>query len=263
MAKKQGQDFEWSVLYLATKDLKSGVDKDTFVEAAKNYRGTTTAVRKGAENAVGLIEKEYGKITKAIKMSGGVEPKCDIVFIAGGTKIRCSLKFGGNIQLSSAGVSKTVQFLENVIENYSEQTGKDKKLCEESLKILTKFSNEYGNLGKMKQNLASKKMANARIYDAQLKKILGSRTDTDAESEELKLAIIREAVTGSYQFGKNSDLTADHILSEDSLKKIDKSLLKKISNVTSARLALKGRGKDKAGMRLNEIVVRLDANVKL
>jgi hypothetical protein len=264
MAKKQGQDFEWSVFYMAAKDLKSGVDKTTFVEASKNYRGTTADVRKAADNAVKLVNDEYGKITKVEKMSGGKEPKCDIMFIAGGKKIKCSLKYGGSVQLSSAGVSKTVEFLTMVIENYSEQTGKDKKLCEESLKILTKFSNEYGNLGKMKRSLADKRMANAKIYDAQIKKLLGSRTNIEAESEELKLAIIKEAVTGSYQFGRDADLTADHILSEHSLRKIDKKLLKTIADGTSARIRLKGRGREKtSGQRLNEIVVSLDANVKI
>jgi len=263
MTKKQGQDFEWSVFYMAAKDLKSGVDKDTFVQASKNYRETNATVRKAADNAIKFVNKEYGKITKIQKMSGGKEPKCDIMFIAGGKKIKCSLKFGGSIQLSSAGVSKTVQFLKMVIENYSEQTGRDKKLCQESLKILSKFSNQYGNLGKMKRNLADKKMADAKIYDIQLKKLLGSRTDIEAESEELKLAIIKEAVTGSYQFGKNADLTADHILSDTSLKKIDKKLLKTIAEGTSARIRLKGRGRDPSGQRLNEIVVSLDANVKI
>jgi hypothetical protein len=264
MAKKQGQDFEWSIFYLAAKDLKSGVDVKTFTEASSNYRTTSAAVRKGAENAIKLVEKQYGKITKVEKMSGGKEPKCDIVFIAGGKKIKCSLKFGGNVQLSSAGITKTVTFLSRVIENYSEQTGKDKKICEESLKLLTKFSDEYGDLGKIKQTIATRKMANAKIYDAQLKKLLGTRTNTAVEYEELKLAIIREAVTGSYQFGKDSDMTADHILSESSLKKIDKKLLKEISDATSGRIALKGRGRDKqTGIRLNEIVVRIDANFKM
>ena len=61
--------------------------------------------------------KTYGKPSAVEKMSGGVEPKTDLVITTPRKTLKCSLKFGGSIQLSSAGVETTAKFLTGVVSN--------------------------------------------------------------------------------------------------------------------------------------------------
>ena len=66
-------------------------------------------------------------------------------------------------------------------------------------------------------------------------------------------------MTGALQFGKSSDKTATHLLTESGIVPISKAEGAKVMAVAGVRLAMKGRGRDKVtGLRRNCIVVRYE-----
>jgi hypothetical protein len=262
MANK-GLQFEWCIYHLIA--VKSGMaHNEETKHAAKEYSAAPKEVKTDAANAVAVVEKSYGAVKGVEKTSGGgKEPKTDLFIKTKRAALKCSLKYGGSIQLSSAGVATTVEFISGILEGYMKSTRRDATKCRNILKSLAKFEHEYGDLGKISQGAATKKLLEAKRFNLELQSILGSRTEPDVaeENERIKLAIIEEAITGKYTFGTNSKLSADHILTETEIKKVDTKLIKEVAHKTSVRLALKGRGKKIVGgreVRLNEIVVRFD-----
>jgi hypothetical protein len=232
-------------------------------KAAEIYSSSDKSVQSSAQNAISVIQKSYGKIRGVAKKSGGgVEPKTDLIITAR-IRLKCSLKYGGSVQLSSGGIKNTVGFLTGVITNLSKEEGISKKQSKELLAMLSDMENNLGQLGSLPKFKAEKILKQSEEYNMSLQEILGSRKTPDVgeKYKNIKLAIIEEAMTGKYTFSGNPDLSADHILSESYIKKIDKKLIEEMSKRTSVRLALKGRGKkiEKGEeVRLNEIVVRFD-----
>jgi hypothetical protein len=259
-----GLQFEWCILHIIA--VKSGMEKnEDSVQAAREYAAAPAAVKKDAAKAVDAVLKKYGQPKKVEKTSGGgTEPKTDLyITMKNGKNLKCSLKYGGAIQLSSAGVKTTVQFISGILKAYSRESRKDAQKCAKILKILAQFEHQYGDLGKITQASATKILVEARKFGAELQAILGTRTEPDVpkENKAIKLAIVEEAITGKYTFGANSKLSADHILTETEILKVDSKLIAEVAGKTSVRLALKGRGKTvQRGkeVRLNEIVVRFD-----
>lgn len=252
----KGLLFEWCIYYL----VHSGKAKkpSDYRVATQNYKSAPAAVKNAAKNAVKVLEAKFGAIKDVSKISGGDEPKTDLIFnTAKKTKLKCSLKYGGSIQLSSGGVSATSKFLTKVLVDLKTDGYNTKKLTE-VIKTISEFENKYGDLGKMTRPEADKKMKTAERYDKLLKEILGSRQNPNVkdEYEIIKLAIVREAMTGKKTFN-NGDKSAEYVLTETYIKKIDDSFVKEVASKTSVRLALKGRGKQ-GSVRLNEIVVRFD-----
>lgn len=262
MANK-GLLFEWCIYYLVVKaDPKLAARDPLFRQAALQYKLAPLDVKKAALNAIGVVEKSHGDIRDIEKISGGDEPKTDLIIHTKKKKLKCSLKYGGSIQLSSGGVKNTVQFLTGVLSNLKEKEGYDSKQITQIITALSAFEESHGDIGKLPRNQADKEFAKAERYDALLKSILGTRREPKVSEEyhKIKLAIVEEAMTGRYTF-RNSDKSADHILTEKELKKIDTALIAKVADRTSVRLALKGRGKEEVAgkiVRLNEIVVRFD-----
>lgn len=254
----KGLLFEWCVYYTVLSG-KTAKPRD-FTEASTKYKTSPTEVKKAATNAVKIIEKQFGPISDIEKISGGDEPKTDLVFTVKNKKLKCSMKFGGSIQLSSGGVSNTAKFLNKVLIGLKNDGYNNPKLGE-MISALDSFEKKFGDLGKMPRREADDYMIKAERYDKLLKEILGTRRNPSVkgEYEKIKLAVVEEALTGKKTFGPNSIKTAEYILTEDSIRKIDKDLIKEIANKTSVRLALKGRGKVPGSKtRLNEIVVRFD-----
>lgn len=266
----RGLQFEWCIFHYAISKNKLALrkakdyDKSELNKAADMYKSSGTAVQKDAKKAIEAIQKKFGTITQIIKMSGGSpEPKTDLIFICKGKKIKCSLKYGGSIQLSSAGVATTVKFLDGVVDRLSKTPGYDKKKAKQILGLLTEIDESLGSLGKMTQNKANKEIGKAEGMNTALQQILGSTKSPQVSEEyqKFKLAIIEEAITGKMMFDRQKDKACEYIVSENGVFPIDKNLVKKVAEKTSVRLALKGRGKETVGkkeVRLNEIVVRFD-----
>ena len=264
MANK-GLQFEWCIYHMVSMVNPKKFANDTNAHTAKmNYEASDKSVQKDAQNAVQMIEKKYGKIKDIEKTSGGgVEPKTDLYITCAKKAIKCSLKHGGSIQLSSGGINTTVKFLNGILKNISKKTGYDAKKIKSIMSVLAELDKDYGDLGKMPRTQADVVVGKTQRYNELLQNILGSGKSpvVSEEYEKLKLAIVEEAITGKYTFGATSKLAADHILSEKKLELVTKDLIKKIADKTSVRIALKGRGKNIiAGkeVRLNEVVVRFD-----
>ena len=264
MANK-GLEFEWCIYHLiALKNSKKYKSDADAKKASQVFKTADANVRKSAASAIAVVEKTYGVVKSVEKKSGGgTEPKTDLLIHAGSKKLKCSLKYGGSVQLSSGGIKTTVAFLTGVVKNLSKASMISTAQSKEMLKFLAQMENEYGSLGSVPKAQAEKMLANAEDYNAKLQSILGSRRQPTVSDKyiALKLAIIEEAMTGKYTFANKPDLSADHILSETSIKKIDKKFVEEMSKKTSVRLALKGRGKKLVAgkeVRLNEVVVRFD-----
>lgn len=261
MANK-GLLFEWSIYYLAKQSLPGKPDS-LLATAKSNYKLAPNDVKKAASKAINNIQDKYGVIKDISKISGGDEPKTDLIIKAGSRPLKCSLKYGESIQLSSGGVSNTVKFLSGVLNNLRNEEGYDSKKVGQLIKTLSMFEEEYGDIGKLPRTQIDRLMTEAERYDILLKNILGSRGKPSVSEEyaKIKLAIIEEAMTGKYMF-RNGIKSADHILTENYIRKIDKKFVKEVADKTSVRLALKGRGKTEIRgkeVRLNEIVVRFDS----
>lgn len=266
----KGLQFEWCIFHhtiaknrLALKN-KNEYEKTDLEKAADMYKSSGKALQKDAQKAVQDIEKKFGTISRIIKMSGGSpEPKTDLIFICNGKKIKCSLKYGGSIQLSSAGITTSVKFLDGVVTKLSTTPGYDKKKAKQIIGLLSEIDDSLGSLGKMTQTQANKEIGQAKGMNTALQEILGSSKSPQVgeEYEKFKLAIIEEAITGKMTFATERDKACEYIVSEKGIFPINKDLIKKVSDKTSVRLALKGRGKEIRGkkeVRLNEIVVRFD-----
>ena len=266
MAKlNEGLAFEWCIYHLIAKVDPKKFANDAVAKSAKTkYDLSPKSVQKNALNAIGFIEKKFGTITDVEKTSGGgVEPKTDLLITTARKQLKCSLKYGGDIQLSSGGIATTVKFLAGVLENLAADESYDSGKSMQLLSVLAELDAEYGDLGKMPRQLADVKLGKAERYDQLLKNILGSSKTpkVSEEYEKVKLAIIEEAMTGKYTFKGKAKLSANYILSEKEIQFIDDALIKKVADKTSVRIALKGRGKTMVAgqeVRLNEIVVRFD-----
>jgi len=261
----KGLAFEWCIYHLVAKVYPKKFANDPIAKTAKqNYDAAPKDVKDNSLKAINFIEKKFGKIKDIEKMSGGgVEPKTDLFIVTQRKQLKCSLKYGGDIQLSSGGISTTVKFLTGVITNLAAEKKYDAKKSKSLLAVLAELDQQFGSLGKMTRQKADVQIGKAQRYDVLLKEILGSSKlpKVSEEYEKVKLAIIEEAMTGKYTFKSKPKLSANYILSENDIKFIDDALIKKVADKTSVRLALKGRGKTMVSgkeIRLNEIVVRFD-----
>jgi hypothetical protein len=264
MANK-GLLFEWSIYHLVnSKNVSKYLRDPNSTTAKNNYESADKEVKTNAQKAIGYITAKYGAPISVEKTSGGgKEPKTDLYFICPKGKPKCSLKYGGSIQLSSGGIKNTVAFLSDVLKSLCKMPGYDVKKLKQIISILSEFEEKFGNIGSVPRRQADEVMSKTEGYDEMLKNILGSRTKPKVSDEfdKIKLAIVEEAMTGRFTFASSPKLSADHILSEKDLRKITPSLIREVADKTSVRIALKGRGKKEiAGkeVRLNEVVVRFD-----
>ena len=192
---------------------------------------------------------------------GGGEPKTDILYKIGSKKYRVSMKWGDKYQLSSAGISKTVQVLTDVLKGAAKEGNMKTNNLGEIALIFEQIDSTLGKLPKKGEQAYMKaQLAKADHLNLQLQEILGTRKNPKvAEAySTFKDAVVKESLTGQYLFGKNADATAEYVLNEKELKKIDDRLIREISDKTYVRLRLKGRGKTAAGVRLNEVVVTIE-----
>lgn len=264
MANK-GLQFEWCVYHLIAQANKTKFKGDATAKRAEaEYKSSPADVKSGAANAVKIIEKTYGKISNVEKMSGGIEPKTDLVITAARKTLKCSLKFGGSIQLSSAGVESTTTFLKGVIQNLKSSKSIPNKKAQELLSFLSEFGTNIPS-GTMTKQQTEKALASSQDYADRLQEILGSRKKPDValEYEKVKLAVVEEALTGKTTFAATPKKAAEWILSESSLKQINAAFIKEVASKTSVRLALKGRGKEIVRgkeVRMNQISIRFDVS---
>ena len=277
MANK-GLQFEHAVMYHATVmvDNKSSDQQVAFEKASKAYASIPSDIKTKANELVqqyaprstDLRAKQsyYGSFEKM--SGGGEEPKTDIKFESGGTKYRCSMKWGKSFQLTSAGIDKSAAVLEKVLKKTIKECGggrEDKQALAHIQAILERMTEKFeNNTGTIMQSKARALMTDVRKtggLNEQFQEVLGSRKKPHVAEvyECFKYNLTHECMTGALQFGKSSDKTATHLLTESGIVPISKAEVAKVMAVAGVRLAMKGRGRDKVtGLRRNCIGVRYE-----
>jgi hypothetical protein len=274
MSADRGKQFEYAVMlsaYARINEELTGEVKSTFDTIMKNTNNGSSiedVVMKSARETIDRLEPSMGKLDfyKSFRQlgggaGGGGEPKTDIIYKISGKKYRVSMKWGDKYQLSSAGISKTVKVLTDVLKGAAKEGGMNINNLGEIALILEQIDNQLGTLPKRgEQSFMKTKLAKANHLNLQLQQILGSRKNPKAAEafSFFKDAVVKESLTGQYLFGKNADATAEYVLNEKELRKIDDALVREVSDKTYVRLRLKGRGKTKEGVRLNELVVTIE-----
>jgi len=246
MAADKGKQFEYAVMLAAygrineelTGEVKSTFD--TIMRNTNNGSSISDDVMKAARETMDRLEPSSNKLVfyKSFRQlgggaGGGGEPKTDILYKKGGKKYRVSMKWGDKYQLSSAGISKTVKVLTDVLKGAAKEGGMNVNNLGEIALILEQIDNQLGSLPKKgEQAFMKSKLAKANHLNLQLQEILGSRKNPKAAEafSFFKDAVVKESLTGQYLFGKDADATAEYVLNEKELRKIDDALIREVSD---------------------------------
>ena len=191
MANK-GLQFEHAVMYHATVmvDNKTSDQQVAFEKASKAYASIPSDIKTKANELVQQyaprstdLRAKQSYYSSFEKMSGGgEEPKTDIKFESGGTKYRCSMKWGKSFQLTSAGIDKSAAVLEKVLKKTIKECGggrEDKQALAHIQAILERMTEKFeNNTGTIMQSKARALMTDVRKtggLNEQFQEVLGSR----------------------------------------------------------------------------------------
>jgi hypothetical protein len=268
MAIDRGKQFEYAIMLAAyTRINNPSLGEENEIKKL-SMQPIEDAVQQAANNMMNVISPTLptDAFYKSFKQLGGSspEPKTDVLFVKNGQKYRCSMKWGDSYQLSSAGIQGTVNVLNNVLFKVAMSGDMGGAQVKEVAMVLDELSQTLGEGPKkqpqpvMKALLDQAKRSGG--LNEKLQNILGSRKQPEGDRLFLafKRELVRESLTGESLFGKGSDKTANYILNERELKPIDDRLINQIADKTFVDIRLKGRGKTKEGVRLNEAVIRIE-----
>ena len=269
--KNKGLAFEHAVMYAATSriQVRNREQEKAFKEAAGKWPQIDKEIQDTATKIVTDLAPTTGAQTfyKSFKkMSGGTEPKTDILFIMGGKKYKCSMKWGDSFQLSSAKVDTSVEFIEKVLKKCAKDLGKSTmsstKLGELQLileQISSKFENKTGTMMAPEADRLMKDVTKAGGLNEQLQEVLGSRkTSGGVAYETFKYELTKECMTGELTF-TDKDMVANYLLTEHGLRPIDDAAIREVMSKAGVRFSKKGRGTDKVtGVRKNAITIRYE-----
>lgn len=272
MANK-GLQFEHAVMYVATSRIigRTKEQEEDFNSASQQWSSIPQNIKDTAEKIVldmaPTTEPQRQNYFKSFKKmsGGGEEPKTDILFIKGGKKYKCSMKWGKSYQLSSAGVDKSIQVFTNVLRKVAKKLNSnnmDVNSLGNLQLILEQIANKFENAsGTLDQSEAKRLMTDVKKsggLNQQLQEVLGSKKSPtgDVAYEAFKFALTKECMTGELLF-KGDDRSATHLFTENGVKEITDSVVREVMNIAGVRLSLKGRGK-KNGVRQNAISIRYE-----
>jgi hypothetical protein len=262
MANK-GLLFEWFLYHLAVDSYGAiGDPRDTKTAKSKwkSSNKSNTDVVNAAKKVLDQLAVK-NKISKVTKMSGGKEPKTDLIFEVSGTTYKVSCKFGDAFQLSSAGLNASKDLIKTALQDYMKSNSKNLQQCIDLIQAIDDLQKQTKGAKKILQSVAKRLLSKNKHTQIMLQNALGAskNPNVDPEYQEIKKAIITEALTGQHTFeGVDSSKIPNYVASENGLSKINADYIKKLLPRTSARIALKGRGKTASMQRLNEITIRID-----
>ena len=200
------------------------------------------------------------------KLGGGrPEPKTDVLFIKNGVKHRCSLKFGGRWQFSSAGIQGNLVLLEKILTKITlagSMTGVSTIQVANLLEwMLDEITSQPTKQIKSIQSARLSALKQSGSTNDTLEKILGGKKNPQLDPlfTSFKREFIRENMTGSIAFGANDDRCANYVMDMDNLYPITNNVIDDLLDKVYVELRLKGRSTDEyTGERLNEIVLRVE-----
>ena len=157
----------------------------------------------------------------------------------------------------------TVKVLNNVLFKVAQRGGMGGAQVLEVAAVLDELSQTFEGPKKQEQPIMKSMIEEAKKKDGlneRLQNILGSRRQPEGDKlfMAFKLELVKESLTGESLFGIGSDRTANYVMTDSQLKPIDARLINEIAKTTSVDIRLKGRGKTKEGIRLNEAVIRIE-----
>ena len=201
------------------------------------------------------------------KLGGGrPEPKTDILFIKNGQKYRCSLKYGGKWQFSSAGIQGNITLMNRILQKISVAGSVGGVATIKIAELLEWLQDEIAlQPTKQVKSAISPRLAALKQQggtNEQLERILGGKKNAqlDPMYSAFKREFIRENLTGGIAFGTNNDACANYVLDMENLYPITDTVVNSLLDKVFVELRLKGRGFDPGGSgeRLNEIVLRVE-----
>jgi hypothetical protein len=280
MARSKGKDFENCLMFAAISKYKSPTDSDykayqtLWNQSAKEVKDFIPGCMESIFNQVGATTtKAKIDLCKTFEQLGGTnpEPKTDILFQKGGTKYKCSMKWGDSFQASSAGVEGTRNFLMKVIKEVVNNQNLGNITAEalgETIAVLEGLDGVLGTERIDTEQAIQSKLARIRVEDGlqmRLQTIFGSGKNPNVGEAyyDFKRSVIYESLTGALTFGVNSDKTANYVLTgpKFALKKIDDSYINHVMGKSSVRISAKGRGTKGTGgeeIRYQEATIRFD-----
>ena len=268
MAIDKGKQFEYAIMLAAYSKIKNPTPNISNELKKLKSQPIASDVQSAANSMMSRIEPQVpnDSFYRSFTQLGGSspEPKTDVLFVKNGVKYRCSMKWGDSYQLSSAGFQGTVNVLNNVLFKVAMKGNMGGAQVKEVAMVLDELSETLGS-GPKKQpqpvmkSILEKAKKEGGLND-RLQGILGSRKAPEGDRVFLafKRELVRESLTGESLFGASNDKTANYILNERELKPIDDRLINMIADKTFVDIRLKGRGKTKEGVRLNEAVIRIE-----
>jgi len=268
MAIDRGKQFEYAIMLAAYSEIEKPTVSDEMQIKKLMNQPIESAVQIAANNMLKEIAPSLStdSFYRTFKQLGGSspEPKTDVLFVRNGQKIKCSMKWGDSYQLSSSGIQGTVNVLNNVLLKCAMKGNLGGAQVKEIAMVLDELSQTLGE-GPKKQPQSVMKVLLEKAkreggINERLQAILGSRKMPEGDKLflEFKRELVRESLTGESLFGKSNDKTANYILNERELKPINDKLVNLIADKTFVDIRLKGRGKTKEGVRLNEAVIRIE-----
>ena len=268
----RGKQFEFAVMKSAYSRIRNPTLTKQSMLAFFNGQPIEANVQNAADKMVDRIGGSRNTIRgndplyDSFILMGGQrpEPKTDIIFIKNGVKHRCSLKYGGRFQLSSAGIESTVKVMNDVLTKVSFSGGLGGLQVKKVASVLSELSEVFEGPKRQEKPIMDRLMREAKKeggINETLQDILGSRKMPDGSKvfQTFKEELVREALTGRIMFGANNDKTANFILTDSYLRRIDATLVREVTTKTYVDIRPKGRGLTKEGIKLNEAVVRIES----
>ncbi len=262
MAQGRGVQLEWAIVYESL--TRSGVpftEIQQRMQKHPNLKSYTGVIGTQAKQCVDLIEKNNPSLlsqayhSDELNIAGDPEPKTDVVFQENGkNSIRCSVKMKGPIQLSSAEGPSTAKSMAETAAQCPGQRGKNLSLLIEKIsKTPTKLLTER-NLPKARErkpNIVKDlvdsrgKIKDDRNYTKWISEnkptLIKELFDYLESDPDFLYCLIEETLTGKNYFGKDSDSTANYMLSPSKYGKIDDVYIKQMVKKTKIDIRAKSR----------------------
>ena len=262
MAQGRGVQLEWAIVYESL--TRAGVPFTEIQQRMQKYPNLKSyggVIGTQAKQCVDLVEKNnpsllaYAYHSDELNIAGDPEPKTDVVFQENGrNSIRCSVKMKGPIQLSSAEGPSTAKAMAETAAQCPGMRGKNlSSLIDKIAKTPTKLLTER-NLPKARERKPNivkdlvdskgkiKDDKNYTKWISENKPTLIKELFDYLESDpDFLYCLIEETLTGKNYFGKDSDATANYMLSPNKFGKIDDAYVRQMVKKTKIDIRAKSR----------------------
>jgi len=264
----KGKQFEYSVC-VAAWDQVGYINLSQSLKVEHNkYTSliTDAAVKAAGPVAISQIKSKFPNAdwksfeSKAGRSKFGGEPKTDIMFSNGGSKIKISVKWEDKgWQLTSGNPRFTYETMSNALANAYETGDMALKDYDVIKKLIDAYDKAFSKVGTQVSTQIDGVLDRNKNLTSDLNAILGSGHKPGKIYEQFNRAVVREALTGELYFDGGDD-AANYVLGNLSgFHEINDKLVDVVAKYFKTRItAKKGRGTTTSGVRKNEISGRME-----